>query len=304
MKPGPIVHPRFATIERTLLKHGDELARRHGAHHIGLSKKRTGGEKRTDTCVTFYVMRKGPGHPGEPVPPYIELEYEDGRERGLVATDVCEIGQEPSAFMIRGGHVMLGSDGEEGTVGLVLRVEGHDLLITNAHVVTDPGVPAGQVRVRLPNGAIAFGAVRTMNDLNAAVFTSDAALVEMPAGSVSPGKFRGTELLLTGLGDFVPNDQRTFFYVSRDFVHALRWSAFVPGQAGVNIDGHAKSCMSFHKLALTNGQVGPGNSGSVIFCQTQGGLLAVGLLFGGIASINEAWAFPIRRCVQSVGLAA
>lgn len=302
MRPEPIRHPHFATVERTILKHGEELARRHGAHHVGISKKRTGGRKLSDTSVTFYVMRKGPGHPGEEVPPHLELAYEDGRERGLIATDVCEIGEEPAALSIRGGNVMLGSDNELGTVGLVFRRDGRDFLVTNAHVVTDPGVPPGLVSVRMPNGSTALGQVRAMNDLTAPVLTSDAALVEMPAGSVSPRKFRGTELELTDFGDFVPNDPRTFYFVSKDFIHAAKWSAHVPGAAAVNIDGHSKSCLDFHKLALAVGQVGPGNSGSVVFCQTHGGLLATGLLFGGLTSINEAWVFPIRRCLQSVGL--
>ena len=304
MPPERLTHPRFATVERTILKHGLELCRRYGAHHVGISKKYVGGKRLTDTSITFYVMRKGPDHGAESIPPTLELDYKDGRSLGLIATDVCEIGEQPIAFSVRGGNAMLGSHNRPGTVGLVFRSNGRDFLVTNAHVVTDPGVVPGLVSVRLPNGGSAMGRVITINDLTPQVLTSDAACVELAAGTVSSRMFRGIEIAMTGVSDFTLNDTRKFLFVSKEFIHAARWSAMVPGRAEITIAGQQKFCMNFHKLRLTHGSVGEGNSGSVVFCETQAGLLAVGLLFGGVSSLNEAWVFPIRRCLESVGVSA
>ena len=52
-------HPDYATVERTIVERNDDLLKRYGAHHIGVSKKYRKGSRLPDTCITFYVKRKG-----------------------------------------------------------------------------------------------------------------------------------------------------------------------------------------------------------------------------------------------------
>ena len=46
----------------------------------------------------------------------------------------------------------------------------------------------------------------------------------------------------------------------------------------------------------------PGHSGAVVFCRSGAGLMAVGLLFGGIEDANEVWVFPVRRCLRQMNI--
>lgn len=303
MEPDIVEHPEYATVERTIKAHHDHLIAHYSAHHLGVSKKLRGGEKLPATCVTFYVLKKGDRQARNLVPPYLELAYKDGGRRRRVATDVCEIREEPVALSIRGGNAAFGADNELGTVGLVFRRGNRDFMVTNAHVVTDPGVLPGPVGVGVPgSGTRITGIVRRMDDLNAFDIDSDAALVELPPNSVAPGRFRGTDLVLSGYGEMANNDPRRFFFVSKEFVHEARWVAWVPTGAPITVDGHPKRYAGFHKLSVTIGQASAGNSGAVVFCVSKAGLVAVGLLFGGALAINEVWVFPIRHCLRRLGV--
>ena len=132
-------HPVYETVERTIVERNDELLARYGAHHIGVSKKYRKGARLPDTCITFYVKRKGKDVPTQQIPKHIGLSYESASREALVATDVCEIGEgEPEGFSMRGGNLVVADDGETGTVGLVFRQGGSDMFLTNAHVATDP----------------------------------------------------------------------------------------------------------------------------------------------------------------------
>jgi hypothetical protein len=298
-----IKHPDYATVERTIVERNDELLKRHGAHHLGVSKKYRKGSKLPDTCITFYVKRKGKDVRAEPIPKYIELSYREGSRRRRIATDVCEIGRrEPLGFTMRGGNVVIAGDGETGTVGLVFRRSGADLFLTNAHVATDPGAPPGAMRVQDANGGIFHGAVRRLDDLTAPLIRSDAALVEVPPNSVAPGEFHGVGVRMQSCGEIANNDPRRFYYVAGGFVHALRWRASMPAATPIKIDGHILSYAGFHKLDVVIGQCRPGHSGAVVFCETHAGLMATGLLFGGIQSTNEVWVFPVRLCLQQMGV--
>lgn len=298
-----VEHPEYATVCRTIAASHDQMVARYRAHHIGVSKKYRGGEKLAATCVTFYVMKKRAQHARHMVPPWLDLAYKDGSHPRQIATDVCEILEQPVALSIRGGNAIFGSDSEPGTVGLVFRQGNRDFLVTNAHVVTDPGVLPGPVTVRLPHSTVEIeGIVRRMDDLSAAEIRSDAALVEVAPNAVAPGQFRGTDLILAGYDEIANNDPRRFFFVSKEFVHEARWVAWVPGGAPITVDGHDKIYADFHKLKVIVGQASPGNSGAVVFCVSRAGLLAVGLLFGGALAINEIWVFPIRRCLRQMGV--
>ena len=160
-----VKHPEYDTVERTILDDEHELASRYGAHHVGVSKKVRQGEKLSDTCITFYVLKKGAPSAGEVVPKALPLAYKAASRERHIVTDVCEIVERPAAFSLRGGHVVVSADSERGTVGLVFRQGGHDLFLTNAHVVTDPGLPPGQVSLEQPGGVIVQGAVRRIDDL-------------------------------------------------------------------------------------------------------------------------------------------
>ena len=87
-----------------------------------------------------------------------------------------------------------------------------------------------------------------------------------------------------------------------DFVHEARWLAFVPGRAQIEIDGRDLNYAGFHKLRVIVGQSRPGQSGAVVFCRSGNGLMAVGLLFGGIAAVNEVWVFPVRHCLRQMNV--
>jgi hypothetical protein len=302
-----IQYPRYETIDRTIKARHVEFLEKFGVHHVGISKKFTAGQKLPLTSVTFYVLRKGNVPPDKRVPSSLALEYLDEGEHGRVATDVCEIGDQPVALFIRGGNTIIAFDNEHGTVGLVFRHEGQDYVLTNAHVVTDPGVPPAPLRIDVPgpSGLVTIGGtVVRIDNLSAPNIRSDAALVEVPLNSVAPGMFRGTDLILIGFDDIQLNDPRKFYFVSMEFVHELRWTAWVNTGASVTIDGYARTCSGFHKFRMIKGVVRPGNSGAVIFCVTNGGLVAVGLLFAAALSINEAWVFPVRRCLNQMGIPA
>ena len=305
---GVVRKPEYATVKTTILTRNAELMDRHGAHHIAVAKKFRKGRRMPDTCITFYVATKGKSAAREQVPKEIELAYRPGSRKRSIATDVCEIGGKPVGFTMRGGHVVAAKDGETGTVGLVFRQNGTDFFLTNAHVATDPGAPPRQLRIDVPGNGTIFGDVTVIDDLTAVTIDSDAALVEVPPGSVAPGRFRGLELTMAGCGRIQPNDPRRFFYVAKQFsgihafVHEARWRAFVPGATEIEIDNQPLQYAGFHILDLVVGQCGPGHSGAVIFCQSGSGLEAVGLLFGGIEADNEVWVFQIRHCLDRMGV--
>lgn len=298
--------PEYATVAATIGPQNSVLLGRHGAHHIAVSKKYRKGRRTPDTCITFFVAKKGKSAQGMQVPKEMELLYKPGSRKRSIVTDVCEIGGRPIGFNMRGGHVVKAKDGETGTVGLVFRQNGSDFFLTNAHVATDPGAPPRQLRIQVPGQGTILGDVTILDDLTADVIDSDAALVEVPPGSVAPGQFRGMTLTLTGCGEIEHNDPRRFFYVAKDFsgngafVHEARWRAFVPGATEIEIDNELLQYAGFHILDLVVGQCGPGHSGAVIFCQSGSGLKAVGLLFGGIEEDNEVWVFPIRHCLTQM----
>ncbi|MEW9807206.1 hypothetical protein ABUE31_14530 [Mesorhizobium sp. ZMM04-5] len=298
-----IRHPDYATVERTVRERNDELRERHGAHHIGVSKKYRRGKRLPETCVTFYVKRKGKDVKAEPVPKHLELSYESGVRGRQAATDVCAIGwREPAGFEMRGGDLVIAGDGETGTVGLVFRQGASDFFLTNAHVATDPGAPPGRIRVRARSGRTVHGVVQRMDDLTAPLVMSDAALVRVPANSVTPKRFHGTELALDSCGEVANNDPRKFYYVAEDFVHVLRWRASIPAATPIRIDGHLLRYAGFHAFDVTFGRCRPGHSGAVVFCASQRGLTAVGLLFGGIQATNEVWVFPVRLALAQMGV--
>jgi hypothetical protein len=297
-----VKHPDYATVERTIVERNDELLERYGAHHLGVSKKFRKGSKLPDTCITFYVKRKGKDVRAPQIPKRISLSYPDGSRGRLIATDVCAIGRrEPLGFNVRGGYLVAVS-GETGTVGMVFRHKGADVFLTNAHVATDPGLAPGPIGVRLPNGIIVPGAVMEIDSLTDPLIMSDAALVRMPANSVAPGQFHGVNLTLRTCGDIANNDPRRFFYVAAGFVHEVRWRAFMPAATQIKIDGHLLRYAGFHMFDVKLGQCRPGHSGAVVFCEQAGGLTAVGLLFGGIQSTNEVWVFPVRLCLTRMGV--
>ena len=303
IKRGLVKHPQYSTLLRTVEAQHEELCRRYGAHHIGVGKKRTGGQRQGATSIIFYVEKKGDTHGAQRIPGTMPLLYADDVSDRSVATDVEEIGGQPQALAggIRGGHVVTASDGEDGTVGLVVRRDGADYFVTNSHVVTDPGRLPGFVSAEGPDGRV-VGNVERHDDLNAAIIRSDAALVRMPNGTVADGQFRGQTLVLRGAGGIGMNDPHAFYFVSKDFTYKCRWESFVGGPTPFTIDGHARHCADFHKMKVTLGVLQKGNSGAVVFREGKGGLIAVGLLFAGELETGMAWVFPLPRILERLGL--
>ncbi len=84
--------PDYATVERAILERNAELLERHGAHHLGVSKKYSKGRRRPETCITFYVKRKPKRDKiaaGRLIPKFLDVGRHAGARRRLVATDVC-----------------------------------------------------------------------------------------------------------------------------------------------------------------------------------------------------------------------
>ena len=287
-------------LKRAIERRAAELAARYGAHHIGVSKKYRAGSRTPRTCITFYVKKKG-SDVARQVPRRIRFDRLYPSRLLRLATDVCEIG-ELKGLALRGGHLVAAGDGETGTVGLVLRQAGRDLFLTNAHVATDPGLPAGQLVATVPGIGLVGGMVAVIDDLTAPVIRSDAALVLANPGSVAPGEFHQVPLRLKGCGEFLFNDPRRFFYVAQGVEHELRYRGFVPDMAEIWIDGFLLIYASFHKLDVLTGQCRPGDSGAVVFCKEGATVRAVGLLFGGDEEANEILAFPVRRCLKQMGI--
>jgi hypothetical protein len=146
------------------------------------------------------------------------------------------------------------------------------------------------------------GTVERHDDLSAGVIRTDAALVRMPNGTIADGQFRGQTLVLKGSGGIAMNDGHAFYFVSKNFTYKARWESFVGGPTPFTLDGHAKHCADFHKLRVTLGKLQPGNSGSVVFREGNGGLIAVGLLFAGEIGSGLAWVFPMPRILERLGL--
>lgn len=296
-------HPAYATVERTIVERNEELLQCYGAHHIGISKKYRKGERLPQTCITFYVPKKGKDVSARQIPKHLSLIYGDGSTGSLIATDVCEIGEEePVAFAMRGGDLVI-ANGQTGTVGLVFEQGQDDFFLTNAHVVAPPGGPLNTVSVRTSTGQTIRGPIARTDSLNPlSVISSDAALVSVPNNSVAPGQFRGVNLVLDICGDIAMNDPRRFFYVAANFVHEVRWRAFMPAATKIVVHGQSFRYAGFHKFGVVVGQCRPGHSGAVVFCQSANGLNAVGLLFGGHQSTNEVWVFPIRPALVRMGV--
>ena len=74
---------------------GGDLMRRHGAHAIGIGRKRVQGSKTGRLALIFYVERKRPpGQLGtEAVPETISFTPEGSSEQLEVPTDVVEAPQ-------------------------------------------------------------------------------------------------------------------------------------------------------------------------------------------------------------------
>jgi hypothetical protein len=293
--------PKYKTLANTIKRDIFEFGNLKNVHHLGISKKIENGILSKESCVTFYVTHKHDVPIGKNfIPPLVKLATKNNRG-GFVRTDVVEIKGEPKAFSLRGGNIVVTSDQEFGTVGLVFTQGNFDYLVTCAHVVLDPGTNPGPIAIRLANGGLSWlGLVIAVNDLMAPRVLSDAALVRLPRNTVEPGKFKNTDLALRGYTEIADNDPRIFYYVTENSTFQLKWTARVPECAGISVDDVSLRYCSFVKLSVLNGSPASGHSGAVVFCQSNNGLLAAGLLFGGVTEDNEVWVHPAKRCVDSL----
>ncbi len=70
---------------------GKELRQRHGAHAMGIGRKRAAGKRTDELALIFYVEHKTSGDPSvEPVPAEIAFTPRGSDEAVLLKTDVVE----------------------------------------------------------------------------------------------------------------------------------------------------------------------------------------------------------------------
>ena len=81
--------PEYAWLRAFKRQHGAELMRRHGAHAIGIGRKKVAGEKTDRLALVFYVARKGERE-GDPVPPTFSFTPEGHEEPVTLDSDVVE----------------------------------------------------------------------------------------------------------------------------------------------------------------------------------------------------------------------
>ena len=76
---------------------GDELRQRHGAHAIGIGRKRVAGNKTDELALIFYVEHKTSGDPSvEQVPG--EIAFTPPGSAGTVTLKTDVVQSAPAAF--------------------------------------------------------------------------------------------------------------------------------------------------------------------------------------------------------------
>jgi hypothetical protein len=289
-------------LARAFEAHAAELAGRRNVHHIGIGLKRVGGKPTARPAVIAFVARKESVRKRDLVPPELSIGRGKRKDDEPVATDVVEMPGRPRLFSLRAGMPIYSADHEQGTAGLVFTHHGLNYLMTNAHVVTDPGNAPGPVGVYLPeNGGITWSNSVIAHDilLPGSRVTSDAALVRLDGTQILPWKIYGTEREISGFADISWNDNRVFSYVADGQRLECVLSAVVPEGAPVEVDGQVFEYFGFFVFRAIQGLPKLGHSGALIYTPSSTGLLAAALLFGGVPG-QEVWGFPARRCYNQM----
>jgi hypothetical protein len=306
---GGVAARQWQTVLTILRRNEKWLKKLPNVHHIGMSTKYRKGNNTGRPSVTIFVTKKKEEKGDDRVPRRLSAKI-----RGAmcsVQTDVRELPGEPRLLNshMRGGQRIIAADNETGTAGLVFSREGRNYCMTNAHVVSDPGVSVG-ARVTFPAPVGGGGRVVCRDRLEPNfVIQSDAALIELDDSvAIDRNMFYGSNGVIQGfVGSLPPGNSlppgKICFYTALPLGGAVhrtfrcRVEAFVPGSAVVTVDGATLEYGRFYSFSVLDGAVAPihGHSGSLIYTEEPNGLFAAALAFGGIER-QEVWAFPARHC--------
>lgn|SRR5262245_20473596 len=285
---------RRKIVIKILQDNEERLKRLPNVHHIGISNKLVGGRNTCRWSVTIYVTKKRRRvKASDKIPCRLKAKIR-GKMR-TVQTDVCELPGAPRLFNMRGGERIVSSDSETGTAGLVFSHRGRQYCITNAHVITDPGLANSFSLVGPASGTVVL---RDSLPLGQPV-ESDAALILINT-PVDSWQFHNTNGVLRGFADEISIGQACFYVATSSgvvppFTFRCQLIAEVHSDTDIEVDGSILKYRGFYRFGVLNGSPVGGHSGALVCLEGQNGLFGVGLAFGGIEG-QEIWAFPARRC--------
>jgi hypothetical protein len=310
-----------ATVRRTLRAHRERLLALPNVRYLAIGRKVKAGTRQHGLSIRVFVATKrsvprqqrvpsrlravAPG--GQRLAFYIRTDVEEApplralAPRGGDRTTVEGMSPLPTltprggkppgrdergrlrAPALRGGDRIEGR--RRGAAALVYRSpRGHDLLLTNAHVVARPDSWAIGEPVDGPTGAggPVIGRVHRMIRIRTDRTNRwDAALVrvEVPADRLVVGD---PPLRVLGYGNLRAAAEGRFFYVSNGSRVSCAYPELV--ETPVEIDhggGVSVSYSGFVLLEVTAGMPVPAHSGSLLVGETDAGVLACGLVFAG-----------------------
>ena len=271
-----------------------------------MSTKYRKGSSTGRPSITVYVTKKQPTKGSGRIPHRVTAKV-DGVTRS-VQTDVCELPGVPRLFNVRGGEQLVSPLLQHtGTAGLVFAFKGPpaskagSYCMTNAHVVAEPDDSSSSPVVTQSGGA---GVVVRRDPLEVgALIISDAALIRLTGVVIDSWMVYNSQQKVNNWADNLAIGQICFYNALSNGTHftfKCQLIAFVDGATPVDVEGSILMYGSFYRFSVLNGSPVGGHSGSLLYIPTPGGLLGAGLAFGGIEG-SEIWAFPVRRCYESMG---
>jgi hypothetical protein len=274
-----------ATVRRTLRAHRERLLALPNVRYLAIGRKVKAGTRQHGLSIRVFVVTKRDVPRRQRVPPRLRALGPRGRRLPYYITTDVEEARTLRALALRGGDRIEGR--RRGTAALVYRSPGgQDLLLTNAHVVARPDAWAIGEPVERPPGARVpvIGRVHRMIRIRTDRMNRwDAALVrvDVPADRLLVGD---PPLRVLGDGNLRAGAEGRFFYVS----DGARVSCAHPElvETPVEIDhggGVSVSYRGFVLLEVSAGMPVPAHSGSLLVGETDGGVLAFGLVFAGNA---------------------
>ncbi len=267
-----------------------------GVVSVTIGEKRTGDQRTGKRALVVYVDRKRQVGGSSLIPPFVTIEGKRGPQR--LPTDVVELGGTSRALGVRGGDLILCTDGEFGTGSLAFMKNGVGYVGTCAHVVQNVVTgaifqsalqdPATLARFQL-GGVPYHSSIRPSPPV-----TEDFAVVQTNNLAIDAYCVLGHDLPVSAFGHFTDDLEATYWYVSNGVQmtlgHPEVTAAGVPVQ--MLVDGAWFPYADFVFLQMLTGSVVGGHSGSLV-CRGDGDdIVACGILFGG-APPNFAYVFPL-----------
>lgn len=273
--------------------------------YVTVGDRRVQGHRTGEISLVAYVTRKGGVSDRESVPPSFSVRLADG-SAVTIPTDVVELPGVPQALGMRAGHVIRAADRDLGVCGYTFAKRNRNYAATNAHVVANlrrPGLP-GEPEVQDP-------ATMEFRQIGRTVYRSaitpgtptveDLAIIEASMVGVDPYALVNEAQPISAIADFASTRGSRFWYKVNG---AKVWCSYPePTVAGtsvpISVDGARFLYADFWKLQVDRGMVAPGHSGSLICTGTGSGIIACGLLFGGVPP-SYVYAFPMDDVVRRI----